>query len=377
MLLVTRVCARMDRWDRLAAIKAGIVAQTIGVLTGACSLTILAIHSEPVRWSDPTAIVAFAALVGSGLVSSLGATMMDIAVAQDWLPTVIPQEGLAAVNSRLRQIDLGTELTAPIIAGVLLSLQPASFPLAGFLVIAVWNLISFFPEFKLLQSVYRSVESLANKPLVVSPARKASLISLIGDGWRDFRKQPAAGAMFAYTLLWVTILSPHGVLLAGWLKSVWQLPETAIGAFRGLGAVFGLASTWLFPLAIRKWGLIAGSRSFITFQAICLLGAGLAFRLGEPQAIWFIVLILCSRIGLYGFMLGETQIRQTMIDPAVRGKVNGFGSAMNSMATLAVYGAGTLVSTPEQFSWLIYGSIAFVVLGALTFFGWSKVTSAA
>lgn len=38
MLLVTRVCGKMDRWNRLNAIKLGIGTQTLGVLLAACAI---------------------------------------------------------------------------------------------------------------------------------------------------------------------------------------------------------------------------------------------------------------------------------------------------------------------------------------------------
>jgi iron-regulated transporter 1 len=211
---------------------------------------------------------------------------------------------------------------------------------------------------------------------VVSAPRKASVVESIVSGWRDFRRQPAALSMAAYALLWLTILSPHGVLLAAWLKTEWGMSEAAIGIFRGLGAVFGLAATLVFPRVLRRFGLVGAARLFIIAEAICLIGAGLALYLGKPFFTLFAALILFSRIGLYGFSLGETEIRQVTIAPSVRGRVNGFASALTSLATLGVYGAGTLLGDAAEYPLLVYGSVAFVCCGALVFTFWSSLPAA-
>lgn len=371
MLLVTRLGRLMDRWHRLTAIKLGIGIQTLGVIVAtAAILSLSRVHPAGSMWA-PAAFVSYVVVIVAGLASSLGSTMMDIAVSQDWIPTVIPRQDLAKVNSHLKQIDLGTELGAPVVAGLLMAVTHESMPLLGFLLIALWNVISFFPEYQLLRGVFRTEAQLADKVVVVAPQRKRSPWQNIAGGWRDFMAQPAALSMTAYALLWVTVLSPHGVLLTAWMKAEWGLSEAWIGLCRGLGAVFGLGATVIFPQVLRRMGLVSGSRALIVFEAACLLVAGAFFYLGKGYAVLFLAMILLSRVGLYGFTLGETEIRQVTIPQPVRGQVNGFASALTSLATLGVYGAGSLLKSTADFGILVYGSIAFVCLGALTFSIWS------
>jgi iron-regulated transporter 1 len=377
MLLVTRVCALMDRWNRLRAIRLGIGAQTLSV-----TLATVAIHAllERAPGTNPLSsqanTLAFTLVVAAGL---LGSTMMDVAVSQDWLPTLVPRHELAHVNSHLKQIDLFTELSAPVAAGLLLALGTQTVPLLGIYLVAAWNLVSFIPEYRLLRAVYFTEEGLTQRTPLVSSSAKTSLFHQLAGGWRDFLMQPSAAAMVSYALLWLTILSPHGVLLASWLKTQWDLPEAAIGAFRGLGAVFGLLATLAFPRALTKLSLVAATRLFIVWEALCLLGAAVAFSRGEAALLWFAGFVLLSRIGLYGFSLGETEIRQLTIQPEVRGRVNGFAQALTSLATLGVYGSGAVLDAPSDFSVLVYGSVAFVCLGALSFclWSWSRQASAA
>lgn len=65
--------------------------------------------------------MSLSALILSGLASQLGAAVMDIPVANDIVPTVISEERIGPFNSRLRQLDLFTEVSSPVLAGLLLT----------------------------------------------------------------------------------------------------------------------------------------------------------------------------------------------------------------------------------------------------------------
>ncbi len=102
---------------------------------------------------------------------------MDIAIANDLVPSSLKPDELSHFNSRLRQVDLFTEVTSPVIVGILLLLnQPM---LLGFYVVALWNVISFFQE-------------------------------------------PVALVATAYAFRWLSVLSPHGVLLAFARVGYWK-----------------------------------------------------------------------------------------------------------------------------------------------------------
>jgi len=371
MVLITKVSTLIDRWSRLTTVRWGIATQTLGVLVSTVAIYALSAQGDSALTPNLQSFLIFGVLLAAGVIASLGATVMDIAVVQDWVPIVAPSEHLAVLNSQFKRVDLATELGAPVVAGFILTGFSASLPLLGFYIVGAWNLVSFVPEFALLKKIYRSESRLADERSRALKIQKEGLIQRLKTGWSDFIAQPVALPMLAYAMLWVTILSPHGVILGAWLKAQWGLSEAAIGIFRGLGAVFGLAATVVFPRVLSKTGLVRTSRNFIVFEAICLVATGIFFNLGAPYFLFFAGFLLLSRIGLYGFSLGETEIRQRMVEPEVRGKVNGTASALTSLATLLVYGAGALFSGPESFSILIYGSVFFVALGAMTFWWWS------
>ncbi len=371
VLLMPRIAAVIDRRSRIHVAYLGSILQVVGVFFGVLCLLLLNDYTFGRHGGFTSVhITAFIVLVFSGLISSLGSSLLNISVGNDLVPAAFDSSQLPQFNSRMRQLDLLTEVSAPVLAGLLLLVTFPSIPLAGFLLVAAWNLLSFFPEVLILRSIFKTNPKLLEKSAPHAAVQKTLLLQL-RTGWTSFFKQPVAPAVLAYALLWLSVLSPHGVLLTGYLKDGLKMSEVTIGVFRGLGAVFGLFATLIFPIVVARIGLIKGSRAFILFQTATLICALIFFLIPASFNYYgFLALILLSRIGLYGFSLGEMQIRQQGISPHERGEVNGFSDALTGVATLALYVFGTLLPNTSDFRLLIIGSVIFVSLGALIFSIW-------
>ena len=363
----------VDRWKRSHTAYLGTVLQLLSVLGAALCLYGLAQTVSSNTHATLTTI-EWALIVGvttASIVSSLGSGLMDIAVGNDWIPTLVSAEDLARVNSRLKQIDLFTEVLSPVLAGILLAMNTLASPLFGFSLVVLWNVVSFVPEVFLLRRVFTRSQSL--QALQHSSAEKvAGLLRRTTEGWHDFWKHPASPVMIAYALLWLSALSPHGVLLTSFLKGGWQLSEFTLGLFRGFGALFGLVATLVFPPVVRQFGVFKGSLFFICLQAATLLLALPFFLSHALDGLVFLALILVSRIGLYGFSMGEMEIRQRTIAAGLRGRINGVASALTSFATLLLFGAGTLVEGHEQFAWMVGLSVFSVCAAAVVYFRWYR-----
>lgn len=374
VVFLPKLASLIDSRDRRTAIRAGLSLQFFGVLFGGISIYLLwSLKLVNPSLSDGTFLVYFFLLVFSGILGSLGASLMDIAIANDLAPSVFHGQELASFNSRFRQVDLATEVGSPVVAGLLLALDYSFVPLVGFFIVVVWNLISFFPEYGILRSVFNERPDLNLKPIQGAAAFETSFWEQLHTGWRAFFKEPVVLSMIAYALLWLSVLSPHGVLLTGFLQDGWKMPEWIIGLFRGSGAFFGLIATVLFPLSLRRFNVRTASHYFLGFQALMVLGGGVFFVLGGPWGqIGFLVLILFSRVGLYGFSLGEMQIRQEGIHPSVRGTVNGFATALTGIATLALFAFGAALPTTGDFRYLVFLSIACVCLAFVVFTVWLR-----
>lgn len=370
VLILPKLTSLIDKLNRLSAARLGIVLQLVGVIFGAIAIYALSKSSIDIEfWRRSNTYFIFVGLVSGGLLSSLGSTFMDIAIANDLVPASIEAGALGKFNSRLRQLDLFTEVTSPVAAGLLLTINPAQ--LVGFFVIAAWNMASFIPELLLIQSVLREKPVLLERKVRVPQSAEVSLVGNIAGGWRAFFNEPVALVALAYSFLWLSALSPHGVLLTGFLKDGWKFPEWAIGVFRAGGAVFGLIATIVFPWGERRWGLINASRNFLVFQTLALLLGFFMMVTGSfVGQIGFLICILLSRIGLYGFGLGEMQIRQIGIKSSSRGEVNGFANSLTGVATLLLFTFGSALPTTNDFKYLIAGSVFFVAVGCVTFLIW-------
>ncbi len=374
VVLLPKIASLIDRLDRKRTAKLGVVLQLIGVLIGALSIAGLAsIDWNESGWGSTAPILEFGAMVMGGFLASMGSSFMDIAISSDLVPSSLRPEELVKFNSRLQQIDLFTEVASPVMAGFILLID-SPVAMTGFYLIAGWNVVSFFPELGILQSIFKERPDLVSKKIISPNESKKTLLQQLTGGWRAFFEEPIAPVALAYAFLWLSVLSPHGVLLAGYLKDVWHLPEWAIGSFRGAGAFFGLAATVVFPRVVQKRGLQKSTQSLILFQSLMLIIGLFCFFSSDHQwgQIGFLVFILFSRIGLYGFSLGEMQIRQMKVRPEVRGQVNGFASALTGIATLFLYGAGALLPKTSDFRILVIGSVFFVCLGAFTYSRWLK-----
>lgn len=372
VIFLPRLTSLIDRVDRFRAARLGIFLQLVGVLLGLGAVwSIAALKVSEVGFWRIDMILAFAVLVAGGICSSLGSNFMDISIANDLVPSSFDPTRLASFNSRLRQIDLLTEVTAPVAAGLLLAIGSPNIPLFGFLLVGLWNVLSFVPEYGLLRSIFKERPDLKSKPVILNQSLRTPFLKKLADGWQSFLREPVALVVVAYAVLWLSALSPHGVLLTAFLKDGWVLPDWQIGAFRGAGAVFGLFATLLFPWVTGKFGLKRGSKYFIVFQAMTVLCALACFYMnGLTGQIGFMAFVLFSRIGVYGFGLGEMQIRQLGISPENRGEANGFASALTGVATLGLYGSGALLPTTHDFGALVLMSAASVVIATLTYTYW-------
>ncbi len=359
----------IDATHRRQVVAAGVGTQFVAVLGGVFCFAYLdrTVHGG-LSFSDSAVLLIFAALSVFGILASLGSVITEIAVGSDLAPTLISGERLTWFNSWLRRIDLGTEVGAPILAGVLYAIDVPGLHLSGLILIAAWNLISFVPEYFLLRDVVEKskVEKSLNQ-------QTQSWKNLFQIDFKNALTHPLSPLIFSYALLWLSVLSPHGVLLSGYLKDKMALPEAEIGLFRGLGALFGLVSTLTFPYLVSKMGLLRSSKAHLFFQAVTLVIALIGFILPQNFAVYIFLLgILFSRIGLYGFSSGEFELRQRLIPEGRRGELNSLSYLMTTLATLVLYGLGSLLPSTQDFKYLVYASLVAVVLANFVFSRWAK-----
>lgn len=366
MFFLPYVMKVIDNWKRKNVFQLGIGSQTISLII---SWLIIVFSYTALSAQNLTSWLILSALIFLGILSSLGSSLMDVSVGFDLAVDYIPENQLPIFNSRLKRLDLLTEVTAPLAAGLLLLAQLSDFKYLGFTFIALINFVSFAPEYILLNSVLKS-KDLAHESKFIKSSN-LNPFSMFASGFKYFKDSSYAIPMLAYSCLWLSVLSPHGVLLTGYLKDSLHVSETEIGIFRGLGALFGLIPTFLYVKLYEKWKLQKTAQRFLGFQVLCVLSALIFFLIGAKISLYlFLFFILLSRIGLYGFSIAESEARQKYIPAHLRGQINGFGVSLNSFATLLLFLLGTLLPESSDFKYLVYISVVFVVVGFLILRKW-------
>lgn len=355
---------KIDSQKRLDIYKLGIGTQTIALILMWALIFLLFKNSEGGEpFSTLEYILIFIPLATCGAISNLGSSLMDISVGFDLAIDVLPEIELTIFNSRLKRLDLLTEVSAPVFAGLAMTLFHEKSGLYGFSLIAIINILTFIPEYYLLSSIQALKEY--KEKIVSLPMTKNFLTEFI-DSLKKLKGKSYSIVIVSYAFLWFSVLSPHGVLLTSYLKDGAKASEFTIGLFRGAGALFGLIPTFLFAFAKDKMGLLKASRSFILFQFVCVLLSAICFY--KLENIYpFLILILFSRIGLYGFSIGETELRQVLIPKDKRGEVNGIANSITGMYTVGLFFMGSLLGDTAHFGIMIIISVVAVFASLLLF----------
>jgi iron-regulated transporter 1 len=330
-----------------------------------CFYFLLAYEGKHFMWQEHFGPFIGVILARTG--SNLGAQLMEIAVGYDLALDVVGERHIHKFNTVLRRLDLLTEVISPLIAGLVMTSNSHSFSRTGLLCIALWNILSFFSEYFLLSFVLNQHTKI--KALKAKVENSIFQIKF----YQKFFSRPFALLSLSYVFLFISVLTPHGLLMTAYLKDAMQFSENKLAIFRSLGAVSGFLATYVFEKCHHYFGLAKSSLILITVQALCLL-VGLIFFLQDTSLtfLYFLGFLILSRIGLYGFVLSEMEIRQKLVHSSERGEMNGKVQTLSQMALILVFFSGSFVTTPKDFNYLIYGSAFFVTVGALISYVWYK-----
>ena len=349
---------------------------------------------------------------------------------------------LARLNTILRRIDLSCKVLAPAAFGVIYghSGPLAAGPLnryeraaVGAGVVGVWNLCSFPLEYLFVGMVFQSCKRLHGKAAVwrakeAEKTRRALELAAaqrrVADRSGDYEdavdaamaeveaqeRGARAGAAAAaagggccaawlpswaaycghrvflcslgYSFLYMTVLD-NGAIMTGYLE--WRAVDPSlIGAGRGVGAVFGLVGTVVFPWLMRRGALDGrdarltllqtGTTSvwwFWAFLAPCVV---VFVLVGETPGSDYTLLgcMAASRIWLWAFDLAETQLMQEYTHEGERGLINGMQRATYQLLTSVVLALGMVEHDPRNFKVLVVFSVAVVFTAACLYTTWAR-----
>ncbi|CAK9106431.1 unnamed protein product [Durusdinium trenchii] len=366
-LLTPPLGAWADRMDRCWVVTLGVSAQALAVLGSTWVLALDAVQS-----GSGAALPALGAFTCFSVLEELASSLSDVVVKRDWAPRLFEGERLRRANSMMSQIDLWSKALGPFLAGLLMTLLGDAF---GFVAVGLLNVLSFPPQLLLLRSIYTErVSQLQPLPKEVHEAKPLTAKSA---AWRAWLDHPS-GIQFlgiSYSLLYLTVLSPAGPFLTAHLAQ-WQVSSLQLSLFRGAGALVGVAGVMVYPFAQDLLGPQLADAVFALWLATWILLALDTFHQAvsaggaSPALLIFMCAVCLARPGLYGFELGLLNTQQDLSDARHRSAIGAVDSALVSLATLAMYGSGLVLSRPEQFVVLVDMSTLFVSLGVGTYLMW-------
>lgn len=351
----------IDFFPRKKILKAGLLAQNISLVSiwGLLNYYFIDLKDH----QNFSFYIPFGVICLLGAISSLGSNLTNISVGYDIASDFVMKKDLPLFNSRLKRIDLFTEVSAPILAGILFTI-PSSLPLnLGFTLIVIFNIASLFPEYFLISTI----RNLDLKLILVNEKKNLNPFKEVKLALKDFNDPTFKLPMISIALLCCTVLTPTSVFLTGHMVDGKHLDEMTISFYRGLGAIFGMIPTFIAPIVQKKLGVEKTAKLFLGLQATSLFMAALFF---EISFVMFLSFILLSRIGLYGFTISESQIRQAYISKEKRGRINGLGMSINAFATLFLFAVGAYFHEKHNFNVLIWTSSISVSLSFLLLLTW-------
>lgn len=367
----------VDTTDRLNLVKWGTFGQNTCTCISAALLIILGMNvskSGAAFRDSAEDTVMFAVLIGVGIVGDIFNVAGTIGVEKDWIVVIADgnDETLTYLNATLRRIDLSCKFAAPLVFGILSQLpsQPMNQIYVGGGMVFGWNLLSVAPIYCSWRSVYYEYPALQN---VKPPKEQQNPFRVILQSSKTYVSHRVFGASFAYCCLYFTVLSDHHPLTTAFLKKD-GVSNSALGVARGLGGLFGILGTHIFPhmrkaLGVYWAGVVAAFAFVICIDPISISYYGVTDSGGASRAYVMLMAIVVSRMFLWCFDLANAQTMQECIADDQRGEVNSMQNATCTLMELMMATAALFCS--NDFPVLIVASALGVTTAALILTLWS------
>lgn len=322
----------VDANPRLKVARVSLIIQNVAVIICGILLLIMLMVEPPCPQphlpSYFRVLEALVIIIGS--IADLSSAGTKIAVEKDWVVVLAGSDKklLAHTNAILRRIDLCCKILAPILVGLIMTFISK---ITGVIFLAGWNVLSVFLEYYLLWKVFQSVKGLSQKVLskrqdedsengssadhnqdesqrsvgseadpgdadLIVPAvdvrdhrpRKPGVFSRLWkrirtfkSAWHIYFRQTVARPGLALASLYFTVIS-FGAITTGYAYTQ-CLSEAALSAIRGVGSLFGLLATFVFPRLRDSVGLVRSGLFSMSLQFTCLLFCAAAvFAPGSP-----------------------------------------------------------------------------------------------
>ena len=384
----------IDTSQRLPAMRLSIVLEALSILLSAVFFCVLleavfsASQAEDGTFvKDPNDVTLFengavfgsyACLLATAVFAELMTKAGTIMVERDWVVEIADRNSTlqTTLNTWLRRIDLTCKLGGPFVfvlvdtvlqAALGSDSTPASGTVPGganptfysakraeFLygigVVVVWTILAAPLELRLIHTVYEAfpkLQRLKDTARLDQEAPSRNPLSVFASGVTQWWRHPVRWMSLSYAQLWCTVVD-NGTLMTAFLLSQ-NVNSFALVSGRGLGAMFGILGTFLFPHVVSRCGTIRASGavslySFFVFIAV----VGVCFLLLPAIGAGYVMLVLVvfSRAPLWCFDLAVQQLMQEDIAESQRGVINGVHSSLCQLMLVCVRHHHPLVANP-------------------------------
>ncbi|VVT46869.1 uncharacterized protein SAPINGB_P001428 [Magnusiomyces paraingens] len=399
----------IDHTNRLEVVRTSIVHQRIAVVTTCFLLWLMALLLKPQRGDSNAEMIAMtfesslelnplvysakfnilmALLIICACVERLCATMNLVSVERDWVVVIAGNDSrfLQILNARMRRIDLFCKLLGPLA----ISYLDAWLPLVGLIwILLLWNFGSMFIEYFTIEKVYQAFDELQEdkpalqpttdlpNPATTQGSRVGILSKLISWLYLNFVSpftfyfdHKMVLVSFSLSILYLTVLS-FGPQMVSFLLFQGRSP-IEVGLLRTVSVICELSTTFLSPWVMGFTGPLYSGAIFILWQVTCLVaGLSLAWpQLGtDPRgALYLVVGVILSRIGLWGFDLSAQVLIQNGVEAENRARFSSAEAACQSFFELVSFAQTMKWSTPQEFKYPAIVSMISVIIAALVYF---------
>jgi len=382
----------MDRTDRLRVMTISIFGQNLAVLVNLALFWCIYVQSgegaEYPVWNTPL-VLLFAVLLLTTAFAEMMGSISTMALEKDWLLVMVGNSSagtraLTAANTQLRRIDLLTKIVAPAVFGLVVQSCGSKRQqiIFGLLVVAVYNLLSAYPQYYAVQRLFAYYPALQHREQVAAAAAKKQR-----GACSVYISHPVFLASFAYSMIYLTVLD-NGTLMTAYLQWV-GVPAGLLGLGRGVGAAFGILGSLMFQPILNS-AVMGGSlrRMGVTsivlfFLSIC--PAAVVFHpswFGDdgmpPLTVGWVMLgaVAVARVWLWSFDLAHTQVLQEEVEEHLRGVINSSQTACYQWFYVVLAVLGIVFSHPSQFQVLTLVSVGSVGTAAVLWTAWTLTCGA-
>ena len=386
----------MDRMPRMPVLKAGIAVQVTSMLAATVLCCVLSTQHSTAAEAWP-----FLLICALGVADAMGKILTGVAIIRDWVPALYGsnERRLSSVNGNLARLDLFAEVLGPIGAGLVFqalgnAVNPALAALAITRAACLVVQLQFFvgvlesnPDLEQRSSTVRTDQE--GEEEEEAPGSSSSGVGLLG-AWRTFlgHGRRVQLVVLSYALLYLTVLSPHGLVLTAYLSTCSSLSPVFLSLFRSCGALVGVVGVTAFEALTRRLDgeVQESAQVFVLFQAACSVAAAAAFVFatsgstgtGASAALYvFMALVVLARFGLYGFEIGALQLQQSIVFEDARGAFGTVEKSLCAAASLIMYAASGAVTDKggSLFTYIVCTSAVAICASAAVFRAWLAGTN--